>query len=90
MTSGAGIVVFGNPRRNVDLRNENSSVAIPRVLLSRDFAYGDNAAPTPPADVRKPMLPARKPKPSTASMKPADQLRRRNSPSVTEGKPTPS
>src|SRR5436190_18000425 len=40
--------------------------------------------------VRKVRVPSRNPKPSTASMNPADQLRRRNSPSVTDGRPSDS
>src|SRR3954469_12158332 len=43
-----------------------------------------------PLSFLKPSVPSRRPKPSTASMKPADQLRRRNSPSVTLGKPIDS
>ena len=43
-----------------------------------------------PVSLRKPSVPSRRPKPSTASMKPADQLRRRNSPSVTLGRPIDS
>jgi hypothetical protein len=39
---------------------------------------------------RKVRVPSRRPKPSTASMKPADQLRRRNSPSVIDGRPSDS
>src|SRR5438132_3673076 len=40
--------------------------------------------------VLKVRVPSRNPKPSTASMNPADQLRRRNSPSVTDGRPSDS
>src|SRR2546426_1619932 len=40
--------------------------------------------------VRKVRVPSRNPKPSTASMNPADQLRRRNSPSVMDGRPSDS
>src|SRR2546428_687940 len=40
--------------------------------------------------VRKVRVPSRNAKPSTASMNPADQLRRRNSPSVTDGRPSDS
>src|SRR5438132_3741668 len=40
--------------------------------------------------VLKVRVPSRNPKPSTASMNPADQLRRRNSPSVMDGRPSDS
>src|SRR5438105_5942853 len=58
--------------------------------LSGALAYGDEATPMTRAASRKLSVPSRRPKPSTASMNPADQLRRRNSPSVTDGRPSDS
>src|SRR5438105_15258991 len=58
--------------------------------LSGALAYGDEATPRTRAASRKLSVPSRRPKPSTASMNPADQLRRRNSPSVTDGSPSDS
>src|SRR6185436_14613490 len=58
--------------------------------LSGALAYGEAATPMTLLSSRNVRVPSRRPKPSTASMKPADQLRRRNSPSVIVGRPIAS
>jgi hypothetical protein len=90
MTSGAGIVTLATPVVTAPLRKRNSSVAMPRARRTRARAYGDGRVPRAPCASRKPSAASRRPNPSTASMNPADQPRRRNSPSVTERNPSAS